>query len=90
MQPEKRAYLASGKVMTEAAIWPGFTRDIYISLGEALQPNAGEASAWSMRLHVKPAVRWIWLGAILMALGAVLAVLDNRYRHKSIHKEHSI
>ncbi|HSC75414.1 MAG TPA: cytochrome c-type biogenesis CcmF C-terminal domain-containing protein, partial [Pseudomonadales bacterium] len=85
MQPEKRQYMASGKTMTEAAIWPGFTRDIYISLGEPLQPELGEASAWSVRLHVKPAVRWIWLGAILMALGASTSVLDKRYRHKNIH-----
>jgi cytochrome c-type biogenesis protein CcmF len=86
MQPEKRTYLASNKVMTEAAIWPGFTRDIYISMGEALQPELGNASPWSLRLHVKPAVRWIWLGAILMALGAVLAVLDKRYRNVHAHE----
>ena len=72
--------------MTEAAIWPSFTRDIYISMGEALQPEAGSASAWSLRLHIKPAVRWIWLGAILMALGAVLAVLDKRYRNVRLHQ----
>jgi cytochrome c-type biogenesis protein CcmF len=84
MQPEKREYMASGKTMTEAAIWPGFTRDIYVSLGEALQPELGDASAWSVRLHVKPAVRWIWLGAIIMALGATLSVFDKRYHHKNI------
>ncbi|MEZ5539394.1 MAG: heme lyase CcmF/NrfE family subunit [Pseudomonadales bacterium] len=86
MRPEKRTYLASNQVMTEAAIWPGFTRDIYVSMGEALQPELGNASAWSLRLHVKPAVRWIWLGALLMALGAIIAVLDKRYSHRSISK----
>jgi cytochrome c-type biogenesis protein CcmF len=84
MQPEKRRYMASGQVMTEAAIWPGFSRDIYISLGEALEPARGAQSAWSVRLHVKPAVRWIWLGAILMAIGAVFSVCDRRYRHRNI------
>ncbi len=87
LQPEKRQYMASGNVLTEAAIWPGFSRDIYVSLGEALQPELGEASAWSVRLHVKPAVRWIWLGAILMALGATLSVLDKRYQHKQIKSD---
>ena len=86
LQPEKRTYIVSNQVMTEAAIWPSFTRDIYISMGEALQPEAGSASAWSLRLHIKPAVRWIWLGAILMALGAVLAVLDKRYRNVRLHQ----
>ena len=59
----------------------------YISLGEALQPEAGDGSAWSVRLHVKPAIRWIWLGAILMAIGATLSVFDKRYRHRNIHSD---
>ncbi len=80
LQPEKRKYAASGQTMTEAAIWPGFSRDIYVSLGEALQPELGDASPWSVRLHVKPAIRWIWLGAFMMAIGAIIAAADKRYR----------
>jgi cytochrome c-type biogenesis protein CcmF len=61
--------------MTEAGIDPGFTRDLYVSLGEPL-----EGTAWSVRLHYKAYVRWIWLGAILMAAGGLLAATDRRYR----------
>ncbi|MEM8766779.1 MAG: cytochrome c-type biogenesis CcmF C-terminal domain-containing protein, partial [Pseudomonadota bacterium] len=75
LRPEKRNYLARRNVMTEAAIDPGFTRDVYLSLGEPL-----EAGAWAIRIQVKPFVRWIWLGALLMALGGVVAVADARYR----------
>ena len=60
MQPEKRRYRAGGNVMTEAAIDPGFTRDVYISLGEPL--GAGD---WAVRVQIKPFVRWIWLGGLL-------------------------
>ncbi|MCV6605527.1 MAG: hypothetical protein OIF34_09485, partial [Porticoccaceae bacterium] len=38
------------------------------------------AGAWAVSVQVKPFVRWIWLGAILVALGALLAALDKRYR----------
>ncbi|GAB4197634.1 MAG: heme lyase CcmF/NrfE family subunit [Wenzhouxiangellaceae bacterium] len=76
MEPEKRRYLASGSVMTEAAINPGLTRDLYVALGEPLD-NSG---AWSLRIYVKPYVRWIWLGALLMLIGAFLAAADRRYR----------
>ena len=55
--------------MTEAGISPGFTRDIYIALGEKIND-----SDWSVRLNIKPFVRLIWLGAILMALGAITAL----------------
>jgi cytochrome c-type biogenesis protein CcmF len=33
-----------------------------------------------VRLQIKPFVRWIWLGGLLMALGGAMAVLDARYR----------
>jgi len=76
MTPQKRRYLASGQVMTEAAIDAGLFRDLYVAMGEPV----GDSGAWAMRLHYKPLVRWMWLGAILMAVGAFTAVLDQRYR----------
>lgn len=74
MYPEKRTYLASGNAMTETAIDTGIFRDLYISLGEPVGNNA-----WSVRVHYKPLVSWIWGGAVLMALGGGLAVSDRRY-----------
>ena len=75
MMAEKRHYPVRGSVMTEAAIDSGLFRDLYISLGEPLPDGA-----WGVRLQVKSYVRWIWLGAILMSLGGVLAIMDKRYR----------
>ncbi|MEC8444337.1 MAG: heme lyase CcmF/NrfE family subunit [Pseudomonadota bacterium] len=72
---EKRRYHARNSIMTEAAIDASLWRDIYVSMGE---PLAG--GAWGMRLQVKPFMRWVWLGAIFMSLGGLLAVLDKRYR----------
>ena len=78
IRPEKRRYNVSGQVMTEAGIDPSLSRDLYISLGEPL--DNGEA--WAVRIHVKPFIRWIWLGSILMGIGGLLAVMDKRYRLK--------
>jgi cytochrome c-type biogenesis protein CcmF len=64
--------------MTEAGISAGLTRDLYVSLGEPL-----DGGAWSVRMHYKPFVRWIWLGAIFMACGGLLAVFDPRLRSPS-------
>jgi cytochrome c-type biogenesis protein CcmF len=75
LYPEKRSYLGGGMPMTEAAIDAGFFRDVYVSLGEAV--GGGD---WALRLYYKPYVRWIWLGAALMALGGTIAVSDRRYR----------
>ena len=75
--PQKRTYLSRGQVMTEAAIDPALSRDIYVAMGEPLDDNA-----WAIRLHVKPMIRFIWLGGLMMALGGLLAVWDKRYRRK--------
>ena len=77
LEPEKRTYASQPQPMTEAAIDPGFTRDLYAALGEPLG-----GGAWSVRLHYKPFVRWIWLGALLMAVGGGLAAADRRYRRQ--------
>ena len=75
MYPEKRRYTVQNQTMTEAAISPGFARDLYVSLGEPLDDGA-----WSVRLYHKPFVDWIWGGCLIMALGGLLAISDRRYR----------
>ncbi|MBK7171344.1 MAG: heme lyase CcmF/NrfE family subunit [Gammaproteobacteria bacterium] len=76
MIAEKRDYKSQmGNVMTEAAIDPGFFRDLYVSLGE---PVGG--GAWAVRVHHKPFVRWLWIGGLLMGLGGIATLADRRYR----------
>ena len=76
MHPEKRAYFSGGSIMTEADIQGGLRRDLYVALGEPL----GADGSWALRLYVKPFIRWIWLGALFMALGGFSVVLDKRFR----------
>jgi cytochrome c-type biogenesis protein CcmF len=75
LYPEKRNYFSSTMPMTEAAIDAGFTRDVYVSLGEPL-----EDQTWAVRVYFKPFVDWIWGGCLLMALGGLFAATDRRYR----------
>ncbi|MGI8561664.1 MAG: heme lyase CcmF/NrfE family subunit [Luteimonas sp.] len=75
LHPEKRAYASGGQVMTEVAVRPGLTRDVYVALGDSLGDGA-----WAVRVHIKPFVRWIWAGAFLMALGGFVSATDRRFR----------
>jgi cytochrome c-type biogenesis protein CcmF len=75
VRPDRRVYNVSRSPMTEVAIDRGLLRDVYIALGDPVS-----ATAWSVRLHHKPFVNWIWIGCMLMALGGFLAVMDRRYR----------
>ncbi len=74
--PEKRTYRVQQSPMTEAAIDAGLTRDLFIALGEPLD----DQGAWAVRIYYKPFIRWIWLGAIIMAIGGLFAASDRRYR----------
>ncbi len=80
LRPEKRFYRVQRSVMTEAAIDWGLGRDLYVALGEAL-----EGDSWSVRVYVRPGVRWIWLGGSLIALGGLLAAADRRYRIAKVY-----
>ena len=75
LYPQKRTYPVQTMPMTEAGIEAGLWRDLFVALGEPLDQNA-----WSLRIYHKPFIRWIWLGALLMALGGLVAMLDRRYR----------
>ena len=75
LMPEKRRYVASGQIMTEAAIDAGVMRDLYIALGEPLGDGA-----WSVRVQHKPLVRWIWFGALMIGVGGLTTSFDRRYR----------
>ncbi|MBW8904449.1 MAG: heme lyase CcmF/NrfE family subunit [Betaproteobacteria bacterium] len=75
LHPEKRLYVVQNMPMTEAAIQPGLTRDLYVSLGDPL-----ENGAWLVKVQHKPFIDWIWGGCLIMALGGLLAAADRRYR----------
>jgi cytochrome c-type biogenesis protein CcmF len=73
--PEKRIFTVQKMPMTEAAIDRGFTRDLYLALGEKVG-----ADTWTVRIQHKPFVGWIWAGCLIMAGGGLCAALDRRYR----------
>ena len=75
LNPEKRHYFVQGSVMTEAAIDARWNRDLLVALGE----DVGKDS-WSLRLQYRPMIRFIWMGAAVMALGGVITLFDRRYK----------
>ena len=79
LAPEKRFYPSQGSVMTESGVDARLHRDLYVALGEPLDPQ-NPAGDWSLRLYYKPMIRFVWLGGVLMFLGGLLALSDRRYR----------
>ncbi len=83
LHPEKRLYRVQQNTMTEAAIDTGFTRDLYVALGEGID----DGKSWIVRIYLKPFIDWIWGGAFMMAMGGLLAATDRRYRAKKRSEE---
>ena len=76
LYPQKRVYRVQKNPMTEAAIDANLLRDLYVSLGEPVGERFG------VRVYYKPFIRWIWIGALLMAVGGLWSISDRRYRSK--------
>jgi cytochrome c-type biogenesis protein CcmF len=68
VRAEKRIYLSTNQTMTEAAIKPTLLQDYYVTLGDHLGDKT-----WSFKLQIKPFIRWIWFGAILIAFGTFVS-----------------
>ena len=79
LYPEKRQYVVSMRPMTEVGLKASLWQDIYVALAEPLD---AQAEQWVVRVYIKPMIRWLWLGAAIMALGGFMAVMDRRYRLK--------
>ena len=77
LTPQKRHFWVQQTDNSQAAISVNWARDLFVAMGNPLGNDA-----WSMRIQYKPLVRYIWLGALIMAIGGFVAATDRRYRVK--------
>ncbi len=84
LRPQKRTYLVQQSPMTEAGILASWNRDLFVALGDPLGNEA-----WSLRVQYKPMIRFIWMGAFVMAFGGLVASSDRRYRLTAKAREKS-
>jgi cytochrome c-type biogenesis protein CcmF len=75
LTPQKRQFWVQRQVTSETAIKMTRGNNILLALGEDLG-----AGRWSVRVQIRPLVSLVWLAALIMAIGAVLAASDRRYR----------
>jgi len=85
LHPQKRVYRVQRSPMTESGIEVDWNRDLFVAMGEDLG-----GGAWSMRIQYKPMVRFIWFGALVMAIGGLVAVSDRRYRTRRVTSDEKV
>jgi cytochrome c-type biogenesis protein CcmF len=73
MRPEKRFYKRQQQPSTEVAIRPTLRDDLYIVLGGYDEPS-GLAT---LQIFVNPLQSWLWIGGIMLVLGACITMMPN-------------
>ena len=69
IHPEKRAYPVEQMEVLNSSIRTTIFNDLYVVLGD---PRAG--GGWVVRAYVNPLAPFIWLGAVVMAIGGFIAI----------------
>jgi cytochrome c-type biogenesis protein CcmF len=75
LHPEKKFYPVENGNSTGVAIRTNLLADIYAVIGD---PDG--KGGYALRLYWNPLVPWIWLGAVVMALGGIVSLTDRRHR----------
>jgi cytochrome c-type biogenesis protein CcmF len=75
MHPERRFFPLQQMATSVTSIHTTLLADLYVALGQ----DDGKGG-WTLRAYWKPLVPWIWIGAVLMALGGVISLSDRRWR----------
>jgi cytochrome c-type biogenesis protein CcmF len=74
MHPSRKSFTTQKMTTTDTAIETNGFHDLYTVLGEE---HDGQAV---LRLHDNLLAPWIWLGALIMAFGGGLSLVDRRLR----------
>jgi cytochrome c-type biogenesis protein CcmF len=69
IHPEKRSYPVEQMEVSNSSIRTTIISDLYVVLGD---PREG--GGWVVRAYVNPLAPFIWLGALVMAIGGFLAL----------------
>ena len=74
LNPEQRMYPVERNNTTEGSMEIGALRILYAAKGEG-NPEDG----WVVSVYYHPLVIWIWIGALMMAVGGLVSVADRRH-----------
>jgi cytochrome c-type biogenesis protein CcmF len=75
LSSERRFYPVRQQQTTAAGIRTNLIWNVYVTLGD---PD--DKGAWAVRCYYHPLVPFVWLGALMMALGGFVSLADRRFR----------
>ncbi len=74
VHPSLKTFTQQHQTVTDTAIQTDLLRDLYLA------PGGMQDGKMVLRLHVNPLAAFVWLGALVMAFGGALSLVDRRLR----------
>ena len=74
LRPAKKFYPQEQSPIAYVDYRLGLTEDVYLVLGDF----ARDGSQATVKIQVNRLVSWIWIGGVVLTLGALLAILPER------------
>jgi len=75
LYPERRFFPLQQISTSVTAIRTNLLADLYVALGEADQ-----SGGYTVRVYWKPLAPWIWIGAVVMAVGGLVCLSDRHWQ----------
>ncbi len=80
-EPQKHLYKASQQPTSEVRRHATWVEDVYLVFGSTTAENKA-----TIQVFVKPLVRWVWIGGIVMFLGTVVTLVPDRRELKLVQR----
>jgi len=80
-EPQKHLYIASGQPTSEVSRHATFVEDVYLVFA-----SLADGDRATIQVFVKPLVRWVWIGGIVMFLGTGVTLVPGRRELKLVQK----
>ncbi len=77
LKPENRIYFPDMTKTFETDIKYSLSKDMYVVMGESTEKENNDYS-FPLRFYIKPFIAFVWLSALLIAIGGFIAMLPKK------------
>jgi cytochrome c-type biogenesis protein CcmF len=78
--PAKSKYPTKAELLNEVGVQSLFWHDIYVVIADFEKKTGASVS---LQVHINPAVRFVWIAALILAFGGLVAMSDRQRGQRS-------
>jgi len=78
--PAKSKYPTKAELLNEVGVQSSFWHDLYVVIADFEKKTGASVS---LQIHINPAVRFVWMAALILAFGGLVAISDRQRGQRS-------